>query len=105
MITGRMLLKHHIFLPAAIKSKTEVDDQESRGSSGCTVIQQIAPITASAAATAKELIQPKRCAIHGVREAVTAPPICPPMFTMLEKTPELRPAISTDTDQKELCEK
>ena len=29
------------------------------------------------AAVAKEVVQPKRAAIHGVREAVTAPPICP----------------------------
>jgi hypothetical protein len=54
---------------------------------------------------ANDVTQPKRCATHGVSDAVTAPPICPPIFTMLEKTPELRPAISTDTDQKELCEK
>ena len=54
---------------------------------------------------AKDVTHPKRCAIQGVSDAVTAPPICPPMFTMLEKTPELRPAMSTETDQNELCER
>ena len=55
------------------------------------------------AAVAKEVVQPKRAAIHGVSEAVTAPPIWPPMFMALEKRAELEPARSTATDQKELC--
>src|ERR1700685_2107624 len=78
--------------------------QALSGRSGCTVIQSPAPTTASAAAIAKEVVQPKRCATQGVSEAVTAPPICAPMLTMLENTPELRPAISAETDQNELCE-
>src|SRR5260370_39520269 len=65
----------------------------------------MAPITGRTAAMAKDVTQPKRCATHGVSDAVTAPPICPPIFTMLEKTPELRPAMSTDTDQNELGER
>src|SRR6266481_6234293 len=67
--------------------------------------QQSAPTTAIAAATAKDVVQPNLCAIHGVREAVRAPPICPPILTRDEITPESRPAISTETDQKLLCER
>jgi hypothetical protein len=63
------------------------------------VAQQMAAIIASTAAVPKDAVQPNLWAIQGVSDAVTAPPICPPMFTMLEKTPELRPAISFDTDQ------
>src|ERR1700748_3788113 len=77
----------------------------SRGRSGWTTSQQMEPTTARTAAAQKELVQPKRCAIQGVSEAVTAPPICPPIFTMLEKTPELRPAISPETEKKELCDR
>ena len=58
------------------------------------VIQERAPTTASAAAMAKDVVQPKRWATQGVSEAVTAPPTWAPMLTMLEKTPELRPAMS-----------
>src|SRR5665213_1240708 len=73
--------------------------------SGCTIVQQIAPTIANEAATAKDVFHPNRCAIHGVSEAVTAPPIWPPMLIMLENGPELIPAISIATDQKELCER
>ena len=43
--------------------------------------------------------------IHGVSEGVSAPPICPPILTIGEHTPELRTAISTDPDQGVLCER
>src|SRR3984957_9137596 len=79
--------------------------QAASGCSGCTVIHRKAPTTASAAAMAKDAVQPNRCAIQGVSEAVTAPPTCAPMLTMLEKIPELRPAMSAETDQNELCDR
>src|SRR5438270_7999380 len=72
--------------------------------SGCTNSQQIAPRTAKTAAAPNEVVQPKCCATQGVNDAVIAPPICPPIFTNDEKTPELGPAISTETDQNELWE-
>ena len=40
----------------------------------------------------------------GVNEAVTAPPICPPMFMKPETEPENGPAISAVIDQYELWE-
>src|SRR5258707_15203045 len=41
----------------------------------------------------------------GVREAVTAPPSCAPIFMKPETEPEKAPPISALTDQKELCER
>src|SRR4051795_3679453 len=41
----------------------------------------------------------------GVSDAVTAPPICPPMFITPETDPEERPAMSAVTDQNELCDR
>ena len=46
-----------------------------RGCSGWTNSQHIAATTANNAARLNELVQPARLAIHGVRDAVTAPPI------------------------------
>src|SRR6202022_3476520 len=81
------------------------EGSSSSARSGCTTSQQKPPTTAIAAATAKDVVHPYRCPIHGVSEAVSAPPICPPMFTREEKTPELRPAISTETDQNASVER
>src|ERR1700739_3511815 len=73
--------------------------------SGCTASQQTAPRTATPAAVPKEVVHPKCSAIHGVKEAVNAPPSCPPILTNEENTPEFCPAISAEADQKELCER
>jgi hypothetical protein len=54
------------------------------------------------AATRKEAAQPKRPAIAGVSEAVTAPPIWAPIFMKPETEPDDEPAISDVTDQNEL---
>ena len=43
------------------------------------------------AATRKEAVQPKRAAIAGVSEAVTAPPICAPIFMKPETEPDACP--------------
>src|SRR3954451_1305127 len=75
------------------------------GCSGWTNSQHTPAKTASKAARWNELGQPARLAIQGVRDAVTAPPICPPILTMLENNPEDRPARSTETDQNELCDR
>ena len=53
----------------------------------------------------KDADHPKRVAIQGDREAVTAPPIWPPMFISPETVPDDGPAISAVTAQKELCDR
>src|SRR5512146_492766 len=72
---------------------------------GSTSNQAIAPTAQSAAATRKEAVQPNRPAMAGVKEAVSAPPSCAPMFMKPETEPEDGPAMSAVTDQKELCER
>src|SRR5579871_754969 len=70
--------------------------------SGSTIIHASPPRTHSPAATAKDAVHPKRLAIAGVSDAVTAPPICAPLFMIPETEPDEEPPISADTDQKEL---
>jgi hypothetical protein len=49
-----------------------------------------------------EAVHPKRAAIQGVKDAVRAPPNCPPVFMKPETDPDDAPAIPVVTDQKEL---
>ena len=63
------------------------------------------PAAHRAAATRNDAVQLKRWAIHGVSEAVTAPPICPPIFITPDTDPAEAPAMSAVTDQKELCDR
>src|SRR5690349_12877972 len=62
------------------------------------------PAKASAAAKRKEVAHPKRCAIHGVKEELIAPPSWQPMFITPETDPAEAPPMSALTDQNELCE-
>src|SRR6185295_12950200 len=75
----------------------------SRLRSGLTVIQAMAPNRHRAAATRNEAVQPKCNAITGVSDAVTAPPICAPIFIKPETEPDEVLLRSAVTDQKELC--
>jgi hypothetical protein len=70
------------------------------GFSGFTSSQRSEPARQAPAATKNEVVQPKRSAIHGVSEAVTAPPTCPPMFIRPDTVPADLPAMSAVTDQK-----
>jgi len=63
------------------------------------------PAAHKTAATRNDAVQLKRCAIQGVSEAVTAPPICPPIFITPETDPAAAPAMSAVTDQNELCDR
>src|SRR5581483_4374461 len=72
---------------------------------GSTSNQARAPNAHRAAATWKDAGQLKRCAMNGVRDAVTALPICPPMFMSPETVPAEGPAMSAVTDQYELCDR
>src|SRR5205814_7611088 len=76
---------------------------DTRVREGSTSSHANAPRRHSAAATRNDAVQPNRAAIAGVSEAVTAPPICAPVFMKPETEPEERPAISAVTDQNELC--
>src|SRR6185437_656357 len=73
--------------------------------SGSTISHEIAPRKQTTPATANDIPQPKRIAIHGVREAVTAPPIWQPIFMTPDTDPAERPPMSQLTDQNELCER
>ena len=77
----------------------------SRTRLGSTTIHDTAPVRHNPAATRNEAVHPKWLAIAGVSEAVTAPPICAPIFIKPETDPEELPAMSAVTDQKELCER
>ena len=54
---------------------------------GSTINQAADPITHKAAATRNDAVQPNFTAIQGVSCAVTAPPICAPMFMKPETEP------------------
>src|SRR5580704_1611958 len=73
--------------------------------SGFTMSQAKEPAAHKAAATRNDAVQLKWCAIQGVREAVTAPPICPPIFITPDTDPAEAPAMSAVTDQNELCDR
>ena len=59
----------------------------------------------NAAAVRNDAVHPKRPAIQGLNEAVTTPPIWPPIFITPDTEPADEPARSAVTDQKELCER
>src|ERR1700761_5157177 len=75
----------------------------SRRALGSTSSQAAAPRKAKAVAVENDACHPKRAAISGVSEAVTAAPIWHPMFMAPETTPAKVPAKSDVTDQKQLC--
>ena len=91
--TLRMLSER---MPRTLKTCMGALNLVGLGTSAPRVVQELALQMVA------DIVQPYRPAIQGVKDAVTAPPICPPMFTILENTPVLSPAISTETDQKEL---
>src|SRR5471032_3356073 len=72
---------------------------------GSTMSQAAAPSMHNTAATRNDAVQPKRAAIAGVSEAVTAPPSCAPIFMKPETEPDDLPAMSAVTDQNELCDR
>ena len=72
---------------------------------GSTTSQLTAPSRHKPAATRNEAVQPYRTAIHGVREPVKAPPICPPIFMNPDTDPADAPAMSAVSDQNELCDR
>jgi hypothetical protein len=55
---------------------------------GSTSSQLAAPTKDKTAAAKKEAVQPKWSAIQGVKDAVTAPPNCAPIFMKPETEPE-----------------
>ena len=55
---------------------------------GSTSSQAAAPRRHRPAATRNDTVQPKWAAIQGVSEAVTAPPICAPVFMKPETEPD-----------------
>src|SRR5947199_7767455 len=73
--------------------------------SGSTSSHANAPMPHKHAATTNEAVHPYCAAIHGVSDAVSAPPACAPMFINPENDPENEPPISALTDQKELCDR
>src|SRR5262249_16245585 len=70
-----------------------------KGRFGSTSSQAKPPATLNAAATRNEQVQPYCWAIAGVRDAVSAPPNCAPMFMKPDVEPALFPAMSAVTDQ------
>ena len=79
--------------PDRNKMSVRIDDEST----------PVPPRSASAAAATKDMSHPKCAAIHGVSEAVHAPPICPPIFIIPETMPVYSPAMSAETAQKLLC--
>src|SRR5262249_9503768 len=61
------------------------------------------PAAQRTAAVRNDAVHPYWPAIQGVSDAVTAPPICAPMFMTPETVPADEPARSALTDQHELC--
>ena len=84
--------------------RVPVKVQLARRASGFTNSQAEAPRTARIVAARNEASHPKRAAISGVSEAVTAAPTWQLMFTVLETTPANSRAKSAVTDQKQLCD-